>query len=485
MKLTTLMLAALSAAVALAAPTMKRAVNDTEKAVIGYFEPLHGFPIDKLDFTKYTHINYAFGYMWKGAPDPYTIYVDYAVEGPKIKELVRRGKQHGVKIIFSIGGWYGSQTFSEVATDPVLRKKWVESAMVFLRPNTLGDDAPIPNGWNMDGLDIDWEFPGKPGAICNTFSPQDTANYLLLLQETRAQMDLEFPNNHKTITSAVSIFPWADENGNPLTDISAFVPVFDWVNIMVYDVHGPWSSSTGPNAPLYNPEAPGDPFSAAQAIETWTSAGWPKHMIALGTPFYGRAFTATVDMNTRDPITQYAPHTGIAPKGGPSDSNATYPLCDEGPQFWGFWNWGEIRELILPNGQDLETPVAGWKRYWDNNTKTPWLFRESDKMYISYDDLTSMSLKVDFARDHGLKGLFMWEAQMDYNDELLDVLNQIHCSSSACICRGVAEWKATTTYAQPNTKVTYNGHLWTNKWWSQAEPPQNTEWGAWKDNGAC
>ncbi|KAF9976607.1 hypothetical protein BGZ73_008210 [Actinomortierella ambigua] len=486
MKVTTLLIAALSAAVALAAPMEKRGVIDNEKAVIGYFEPLSGFPIDKLDFKKYTHINYAFGYMWKGAPNPYTVYVDYAVEGPKIKELVRRGKANGVKIIFSVGGWWGSQTFSEVAADPVLRKAWIESVMVFLRPNTLGPDAPVPNGWDMDGFDIDWEFPGVPGASCNTFAPNDTANYLLLLQETRAQMDLEFPDNHKTITSAVGIFPWAGADGTPLTDARPFLPVFDWLNVMMYDVHGPWSETTGPNAPLFGrgPTGAEEP-SASQAIDTWTKAGWPKNRIAMGTPFYGRALTAKVNMNTQNPITQYVPQTNVAPKGGPLDSNATFPLCVETPQFWGFWNWHEIREHILTNDQDLNQPVAGWTRYWDNVTKTPWLFRESDSMFISYDDLTSMSAKVDFARYHGLKGLFMWESQMDYKTELLDVLNQIHCSSSACICRDIPKWDAAKVYAQPGTKVTYNGHLWTNKWWSRGDAPQGTEWGAWKDDGIC
>ncbi|KAG0251961.1 hypothetical protein BGZ95_006741, partial [Linnemannia exigua] len=324
MKVITAVLVAIGTAMALAAPTTKRAVYG-DKAVIGYFEPLHGFPIYEFDFSKYTHINYAFGYMWKGAPDPYVIYIDNAVEGPKLKELVKRGHANGIKVIMSIGGWYGSQTFSEVAADPSKRKKWIESAMTFLRPNTLSDDAPIPNGWNMDGLDIDWEFPGRPGAICNTVSPSDTTNFLQLLKEVRAHMDLEFSSDYKTITSAVSIFPWAGADGSFLTDIRAFIPVFDWVNIMVYDVHGPWSTSTGPNAPLYNAPAPGDPFSAQQALDTWTSAGWPKEKIALGTPFYGRAFTTTVNMNTRHPITQYAPHTGVAPKGGPSDSNATFP----------------------------------------------------------------------------------------------------------------------------------------------------------------
>ncbi|KAG0251295.1 hypothetical protein DFQ27_008853 [Actinomortierella ambigua] len=490
MKVSTIFLAALGAAVALAAPTEKRGANDTEKAVIGYFEPLSGFPIEKLNFKKYTHINYAFGYMYKGAPDPYTIYVDYAVEGPKIKELVRRGKANGVKIIFSVGGWWGSQTFSEVARDPVRRKKWVESAMVFLRPNTLGDDAPIPNGWDMDGLDIDWEFPGTPGASCNTWASDDTANYLLLLKETRAQMDLEFPNNYKTISSAVGTIPWAGPDRYPLRDVRPFLPVFDWLNVMMYDVHGPtWGTpaqpgSTGPNAPVFTPPNRNH-GSASEGVYTWTQAGWPKDRITMGTPFYGRAFTATVNMNTQNPISQYGPQTGVAPKGGPLDSNASFPLCVEPEQYWGFWNWHEIREHILTNDQNLLEPVAGWTRYWDNDTKTPWMFRESDKMFISYDDPTSMSLKVDFARYHGLKGVFMWESQMDYKEELLTVLTQIHCSSAACICRDVPKWDPAKVYAQPNTKVTYNGHLWTNKWWSRGETPQGTSWGAWKDGGAC
>lgn len=58
MKIPTIVLAALGVAVTLAAPTTTTppAVNG-DKAVIGYFEPLHGFPIDQLDLDKYTHIN--------------------------------------------------------------------------------------------------------------------------------------------------------------------------------------------------------------------------------------------------------------------------------------------------------------------------------------------------------------------------------------------------------------------------------------------
>jgi len=70
--------------------------------------------------------------------------------------LVQRGNQYGVPILMTIGGWTGSQTFSTVAADPTLRKTFINNAMVFVRNNTLPSYATTPDGWNMDGIDIDW-----------------------------------------------------------------------------------------------------------------------------------------------------------------------------------------------------------------------------------------------------------------------------------------------------------------------------------------
>ena len=67
-----------------------------------------------------------------------------------------RGNQAGVPILMSVGGWTGSQTFSTIAADDGLRKKFINNAMVFVRNNTLPLYADTPDGWNMDGIDIDW-----------------------------------------------------------------------------------------------------------------------------------------------------------------------------------------------------------------------------------------------------------------------------------------------------------------------------------------
>ena len=35
-------------------------------------------------------------------------------------------------------------------------------------------------------------------------------------------------------------------------------------------------------------------------------------------------------------------------------------------------------------------------------------------------------------------------------------------------------------------EVSYNGHTWKAKWWTQNEEPGTTgEWGVWQDEGAC
>jgi len=73
-----------------------------------------------------------------------------------MRELVTRGNAAGVPILMSIGGWTGSQTFSDVAADATMRATFINNAMVFVRNNTLPLYADTPDGWNMDGIDIDW-----------------------------------------------------------------------------------------------------------------------------------------------------------------------------------------------------------------------------------------------------------------------------------------------------------------------------------------
>jgi chitinase len=51
-------------------------------------------------------------------------------------------------------------------------------------------------------------------------------------------------------------------------------------------------------------------------------------------------------------------------------------------------------------------------------------------------------------------------------------------------CAGVPAWVSGTAY-NGGAVVSYNGHKWTAKWWTQGDIPGNNSQGVWTDNGAC
>ena len=53
-----------------------------------------------------------------------------------------------------------------MAKDPMKRKQFVDSAVKFIQQH------------NFDGLDLDWEYPGKRGG-----APEDKANFIALIQD--------------------------------------------------------------------------------------------------------------------------------------------------------------------------------------------------------------------------------------------------------------------------------------------------------------
>ena len=329
-----------------------------------------------------------------------------------------------------------------------------------------------------------------------------------------------------TLTGFVSDTCAYEENGKIQTAymralLTMLCHLMIFVALMVYDIHGSWTKTTGPNAPFGTPSAPGEPFSVIQAVKSWKTAGWPSDKLVVGTAFYGAAFTATVNMDTQNPITQYVPHTGSALLKR-QEGNLTIAACAAAvvAAEEGSWRWKDIRKNVLTGGPT--TPAAGWTRHWDPESQTPWLFRASDKKFVSYDDPQSLTVKVNYVKQQSLRGVMLWDISYDYQQELINALNQVHCTTdcptvtttpavptstvavtttsvkitttTATIptttsipgnCNGVPAWNSGTIYATAGTKVTYNGRLWTNQWWTQGETPSSSTWGVWKDGGAC
>ena len=75
----------------------------------------------------------------------------------------------------------------------------------------------------------------------------------------------------------------------------------------------------------------------------------------------------------------------------------------------GVFDYDHLKRSFLPT----------YKRYWDDASQVPYLFNPSTGIWISYDDLESISLKNDYIKREKLAGAMFWELSSDRSAELV------------------------------------------------------------------
>jgi chitinase len=213
-------------------------------------------------------------------------------------------------------------------------------------------------------LSHSWEYPNALGIGCNLRDINDTANFLLFLQELRAHP----VGQVISITASAPSVPWLGPEGIPVPDVSGFAKVLDFIIIMNYDIWGPWSPTAGPNAPLEDTCAPGGSQmgSALSALQAWTKSGMPIEQLVLGVPAYGHSFrvrkkdafvngsTTQIDLYSR--IDSDATPAGTKWDSRPGETdvcgvNATTPGGII--QYWGMVELGYLDSLGNPKSEHI------------------------------------------------------------------------------------------------------------------------------------
>lgn len=208
-----------------------------------------------------THINYAFGHV----NDTFDgVRIDNLDRLRAISDLKKSAPE--LKVQLSVGGW-GSGRFSEMAADAKNRKKFAD------------DCRRIVKEYNLDGIDIDWEYPTSNAAGISS-SADDTANFTLLIKQLRETLGYDLL---LTLASAASA---------KYINFRAVVPYLDFVNIMTYDM----ADAPLHHAPLYNSANTPD-LSVDGAVKLHIAAGVPAGKLVMGVPFYGRG---GIEMKGRD-----------------------------------------------------------------------------------------------------------------------------------------------------------------------------------------
>jgi chitinase len=206
--------------------------------VVGYWPSWAG-TFTGVQFGKLNYVDYAFA----------TEHTDGSVTLPQptslLSGLVGQAHAAGVRVLLSIGGWNNGDDsgFNGLSASADARAKFATTLDGYV------------DQFQLDGVDIDWEFPEANVAQGYTAMVEELSSYLR-------------PKG-KLITIAGAAF-----NGGSDGITADAIPYIDLVNIMAYD------GDKG---------AGHSPYSFAQsALALWLAKGFSADKAILGVPFYSQ-----------------------------------------------------------------------------------------------------------------------------------------------------------------------------------------------------
>lgn len=256
-----------------------------------------------------------------------------------------------LKILLSIGGWSYSQAFGQGVSTPERRRKFVESALTLM------------NDHNLDGLDLDWEYPN---------SELEASIYVEILRMLRMELDAEaLRQGLSRHQFDLSIAAPAGPQQVKVLKIHEMDPYLSFWNLMAYDFAGPWSSLVQYQSNLYGE------ISADGAVKHYISQGVDPKKIVLGMPVYGRAFANTQGLGQ------------------------SFSGTGEGSWEQGVWDYKAL-------------PLNGSQEHVDDQSVSAYCYDSSRELFVCYDNAETVAMKAEYAKRERLGGGMWWESSADY-----------------------------------------------------------------------
>ena len=338
-------------------------------SIIAYYS---GGPelVDAIPAEKLTHIIFSFCHL-KGN----RLAVDNSRDSLTISKLVELKKRNDhLKIILSLGGWGGCETCSQVFSSAEGRKEFSASVL------------DLNRNFKTDGIDLDWEYPAIEGFPGHRFAPEDLQNFTSLVQELRKILQ----NNYEISFAAGGFQKFLNES----TEWEPVMKEVDRVNLMSYDLINGYSTVTGHHTALYT--TPAQRESTDNAVQYLIKIGVPREKIVIGAAFYARIWENVS-----------------------AEKNGLYQTG----KFKSFTDYRQFPEQLNES--------IGYKFYWDETAAAPYAYNAERKLFATFDDKRSLSLKTKYASDQGLGGIMFWEITHDLpENELVNTIYAVKENAS-------------------------------------------------------
>ena len=319
--------------------------------VIAYYtgkgESIQKYPVEKL-----THIIYSF---LKIRND--TLTVANAKQDSMLKQLVAlKEKYPKLKIMVSVGGWGGCSFCSDLFASEQHRNMFAKTTVELFKK------------YNVDGLDLDWEYPTIEGYPGHKYQKDDKKNFTALIQALRLEMGDKY-----LLTFAAGGFKKFLKKS---VDWKAIMPSLDFVNLMTYDLTGGYSKVTGHHTPLHNNRKQKE--STSNCVKWLLRHKMPSKKLIIGAAFYARVW-------------EYVPDTAN-----------------------GLYQSGKFKRGVpFRNFETYFTEANGFKYYFDEKAQAPYQYSSSQKLFATFDDERSIELKSKYIKKKKLGGMMFWELTED------------------------------------------------------------------------
>ena len=342
--------------------------------IIGYVGGYNGNIIatEQIEAKRLSLINYAFvdikaNRAWLHNEKTDTVNFRKLVELKKINP--------DLKILISVGGWTWSKNFSDAVLTDTSTQNFAQSCV------------DIVATYQLDGVDIDWEYPGLPGDN-NKYRPQDRTGYTALFKALREKLDVISRTTGKKylVTTAIG----GSREFLQHTQMEIAQKYLDYINLMCYDFDGTYDNMSSHHSNLYTPSHMPYIYSADVCIKNLKAVGVNLNKVVMGIGFYGKGKIVES-----------------------SEQNGLYQLPVK-PRYGGGFTY--IKDSLVNK--------EGYVRYWDALSKAPYLFNAETKSFITYDDEESVTLKCNYIKKYKLAGAMFWEYFSDRKLYLLKVLNK-------------------------------------------------------------